>query len=172
VYICLERGANLSLIFSPKHKDPDGFDVHQIRCSYYSMLDCNDDAYLAARAIQFFTPGVPQVYYVGLLAGENDEESVKRTGEGRELNRHNFSLDEIDQAAQKKVVQRLLKLIRFRNEYPAFNGDFSVLDSTDSELILAWQKADKLCQLRVDLKTSQAEIVYTGEASKMVKYRV
>ena len=169
---CLARGANLSLIFSPKHKDPDGFDVHQIRCSYYSMLNCNDDAYLAARAIQFFAPGVPQVYYVGLLAGENDEENVKKTGEGREINRHNFSLDEIDQAVQKKVVQRLLKLIRFRNEYPAFNGDFSVLDSTDSELILAWQKADKLCQLRVDLKTGQAEIVYTGETSKMVKYRV
>jgi sucrose phosphorylase len=172
VDICLERGANLSFIFSPKHKDPDGFDVHQIRCSYYSMLDCNDDAYLAARAIQFFVPGVPQVYYVGLLAGENDEENVKKTGEGREINRHNFSLDEIDQAVQKKVVQRLLKLIRFRNEYPAFNGDFSVLDSTDSELALAWQKADKLCQLRVDLKTGQAEIVYTGETSKMMKYRV
>jgi sucrose phosphorylase len=29
-------------------------------------------AYLLARAIQFFLPGVPQVYYVGLLAGEND----------------------------------------------------------------------------------------------------
>jgi sucrose phosphorylase len=26
----------------------------------------------AARAIQFFAPGMPQVYYVGLLAGSND----------------------------------------------------------------------------------------------------
>jgi sucrose phosphorylase len=52
VDVCLKRGANLGLIFSPKHKDPDGFDVHQIRCAFYSMLDCNDDAYLAARAIQ------------------------------------------------------------------------------------------------------------------------
>lgn len=66
----------------------DGFDVHQIRCSYYSVLGCNDDAYLTARAIQFFTPGIPQVYYVGLLAGENDVKNVTRTGEGREINRH------------------------------------------------------------------------------------
>ena len=30
--------------------------------------------YLVARAIQFFVPGIPQVYYVGLLAGTNDME--------------------------------------------------------------------------------------------------
>src|ERR1035437_5977544 len=98
VDVCLERGANLSKIFSDKYKSADGFDVHQIRCSYYSALDCNDDAYISARAIQFFAPGIPQVYYVGLLAGKNDDEAVRRTGEGREINRHNFSLDEIDEA--------------------------------------------------------------------------
>jgi hypothetical protein len=172
VDICLERGANLSLIFSPKHKDPDGFDVHQIRCSYYSMLDCNDDAYLAARAIQFFTPGVPQVYYVGLLAGENDEESVKRTGEGREINRHNFSLEEIDQAVQKDVVQSLLKLIRFRNEYPAFNGRFEVLDADEHRLALSWQKAGRRCILNVDLDTYQTVITYTDAAGESQIYKV
>lgn len=82
VDICLERGANLSLILSDEHKAEDGFDVHQIRCSYYSVLNGDDDAYLAARALQFFTPGVPQVYYVGLLAGENDLENVKKPGKG------------------------------------------------------------------------------------------
>ena len=43
---CLDHGANLSLVHSDAHKSPDGFDVHQIRCSYYSVLGCNDDAYL------------------------------------------------------------------------------------------------------------------------------
>ena len=28
--------------------------------------------YLMARVIQFFTPGIPMIYYIGLLAGEND----------------------------------------------------------------------------------------------------
>ena len=84
VDICLKRGGNLSLIFSPKHKDPDGFDVHQISGTYYSLLGSDDDAYLAARAIQFFTPGIPQVYYVGLLAGENDEEGVKEPARPRD----------------------------------------------------------------------------------------
>jgi sucrose phosphorylase len=62
VRTCVERGANLSLVLSPKHKDPDGFDVHQIRCSYYSVLNSNDDAYLSARAIQFFAPGIIRGY--------------------------------------------------------------------------------------------------------------
>ena len=169
---CLGRGANLSLIFSPKHRDPDGFDVHQIRCAYYSMLNSDDDVYLAARAIQLFTPGVPQVYYVGLLAGENDEESVKRTGDGREINRHNFTLEEIDQAVQKEVVKRLLRLIRFRNEYPAFDGQFTVLDSDSNKLALSWKKDDRSCVLTIDLDTYQTIVQYTDDAGAVQIYKV
>ena len=172
VDICLERGGNLSLIFSPKHKDPDGFDVHQIRGTYYSLLGSDDDAYLAARVIQFFTPGVPQVYYVGLLAGENDQESAEKSGEGRDINRHNFSLEEIDQAVNKEVVQRLLKLIRFRNDYPAFNGDFKVLDSEPDEVKLKWQKDDKVCTLKINLEIYQSVIEYIDDQGKEVKYLV
>ena len=73
VEMCLQRGANLNRILSDQHKSHADFDAHQINCTYYSALGCNDDAYLAARAIQFFAPGVPQVYYVGLLAGQNDQ---------------------------------------------------------------------------------------------------
>jgi len=171
VDICLERGANLSLIFSQKHKDPDGFDVHQIRCAFYPMLGCNDDAYLAARVIQFFTPGVPQVYYVGLLAGKNDQSAVARSGEGRDINRHNFSIEEIDQAVQEDVVQRLLKLIRFRNGYPAFNGEFKILDSAQDEVRLSWQKDDKICTLNIDLKTSKSVIEYLDKRGQAREYR-
>jgi len=170
VDVCLERGANLSLIFSEKHKAQDGFDVHQIRGSYYSLLNCDDDAYLTARAIQFFAPGIPQVYYVGLLAGENDVENVKLTGEGREINRHNFKLEEIDVAMQKPVVQRLLKLIRFRNEFPAFNGEFKVMDSMDNELKLSWQKTDAVCKLNVNLDSYISTITFQDEANEQQTY--
>ena len=47
-------------------------DLYQVNSTYYSALGCNDQHYLAARAVQFFLPGVPQVYYVGALAGRND----------------------------------------------------------------------------------------------------
>jgi sucrose phosphorylase len=172
VDVCLERGSNLSLILSDEHKAPDGFDVHQIRCSYYSVLNCDDDAYLAARAIQFFAPGVPQVYYVGLLAGENDYDRVKESGEGREINRHNYTLEEIEQSLEKDVVQRLLKLIRFRNEYEAFNGDFNVLDCAKDEIRLSWEKDDKRCTLFIDLKTNKTVINYIDETGKEIRYFV
>ena len=169
VETCVDRGSNLSLIYSEQHKDPDGFDVHQIRGTYYSMLGCDDDAYLAARAIQFFTPGIPQVYYVGLLAGENDEENIKKTGDGREINRHNFSAEEIEKALQKPVVQRLLKLIRFRNTYVAFQGNFKVLDSSGMQIILAWTKDEAFCRLTVNLDSYRSTIEYRGEDGEIVE---
>ncbi|WP_139902066.1 sucrose phosphorylase [Clostridium thermarum] len=172
VEICLERGANLSLILSQQHKAEDGFDVHQIRGSYYSMLNCDDEAYLAARAIQFFVPGIPQVYYVGLLAGENDYEAVKATGEGREINRHNYSIEEVEQALEKDVVKRLLRLIKFRNEYPAFDGEFKIIESKRDEIIMKWTKDNKECTLIVDLKTYKSIINYVDESENNVQFKI
>jgi len=170
VGICLNRGANLSPVFSSRHRGPDGFDVHQIRGAFYSLLDCNDDAYLAARAIQFFTPGVPQVYYVGLLAGKNDQSAAEKTGDGREINRHNYSMDEVKRDLQRPVVQRLLRLIRFRNEYDAFDGAFQILDSDDSVLELSWERERSKCQLMVDFKYDKAVIRYADDDGNPVDY--
>jgi len=172
VDICLERGSNLSLVLSDEHKADDGFDVHQIRCSYYSVLNCDDDAYIAARAIQFFVPGIPQVYYVGLLAGENDVDNVGKTGEGREINRHNFSLEEIESSVQKQVVQRLLNLIRFRNDHPAFNGTFTARDSTEDEVHLSWKKDELFCELYIDLNTNKSIIRYNDTVGKIEEFVV
>jgi sucrose 6(F)-phosphate phosphorylase len=172
VDICLERGSNLSLIVSDEYKSTDGFDVHQIRCSYYSALNCNDDAYLAARAIQFFAPGIPQVYYVGLLAGENDVENVAKTGEGREINRHNYSVEEIEKAVNKPVVQRLMKLIRFRNQYPAFNGTFKVSETQSDKIMLSWEKDDFLCSLKINLHTYSTQISYRDESGQIAEFEL
>ncbi|QUL53307.1 sucrose phosphorylase [Paenibacillus tritici] len=172
VDLCVERGANLSLILSEEHKAPDGFDVHQIRCTYYSALNEDDDAYLAARAIQFFAPGIPQVYYVGLLAGSNDLEQVALTGEGREINRHNYTLEEIEAEAQREVVQRLMKLIRFRNTYSAFGGTFRVLEAPDHEIRLMWEQGGDYCRLFIDLQNYQTVIEYVDEQGQEAVYRV
>lgn len=170
VDVCLERGANLSYVFSDKHKAADGFDVHQIRCSYYSVLNNNDNAYIAARAIQFFAPGIPQVYYVGLLAGENDMEMVNKTGEGREINRHNFSMEEIAAAAEKPVVKRLQQLIRFRNTHPAFDGELVILDSPDHILSLNRKHNGAECTLTINLNDFSNTITYTGNNGEQLVY--
>jgi len=171
VEVCLQRGANLNRILSEEHMGQADFDAHQINCTYYSALNGDDDAYIAARAIQFFAPGIPQVYYVGLLAGENDQYGVNQTGEGRAINRHNYSLAEVEAALQRPVVQRLIKLIHFRNEYAAFNGDFAVLASDDHHLRLCWRKNTTQCILQVDLTAHQCAIEYIDEAGAVKQYR-
>lgn len=160
---CLRRGANLSLVHSEKHKDSDGFDVHQIRGTWYSLVDGDDDAYIVSRALQFFTPGIPQVYYVGLLAGENDHEAVQRTGEGREINRHNFTPDEIELSLKKPVVQRLINLIKLRNQHPAFDGSITSMALANNELSIAWANANHHCSLTCNMNKLQAQVEYSDE---------
>ena len=135
---------------------------YQLGTTYYSALDCNDDAYLLARAVQFFTPGIPQVYYVGLLAGENDIENLKNGGEPRSINRHNYSEAEIDQVAEKPVVQKLCNLMRFRNQHPAFNGDITVdQDSTGGKLHIRWDKDGAFAALDANFQDKSFQITYT-----------
>lgn len=167
---CMKNGANLSLIYSDKYKSPDGFDVHQIRCTIYSALGENEKAYIQARAIQLFTPGIPQVYYVGLLAGANDMESVERTGEGREINRYNFTEVEINEAVKRPVVKSLLKLIRLRNEHSAFEGNFSVSQLRSDLLVIEWVKNNLFCTLKANLTTYNSEVTFTDDFGNTKNY--
>jgi sucrose phosphorylase len=89
-------------------------------------LGNNDKAYLLARAIQFFAPGIPQVYYVGLLAGVNDIELMERTKNGRDINRHYYSLEEIENEQRRPLIIELNKLMELRNSHPAFNLEGSI----------------------------------------------
>ena len=91
------------------------------------------------------------MYYVGLLAGENDIELVENTLFGRNGNRHYDDLDEIDNDIQKPVVQRLLRLMAFRNTYPAFNVELSIEDSPENELILARSRGKYQATVHIDL---------------------
>jgi len=165
--VCRERGARFNRVVSASHRDGDGFDVHQINCSYYSALGEDDDACVAARALQVFAPGVPQVYYVGLLAGGNDVAAVRRTGEEREINRHNYSTEEIDANLRRPVVQRLVRLLRLRNGHPAFGGVFRVLPAGASEVRVQWQAPGGTCTLTVDL-SSRASVVESAEPGRPV----
>ncbi len=167
----LERGANVSPLLVAGGGTPAGFDAHQVNCTYYSALGSDDDAYLAARAIQFFAPGIPQVYYVGLLAGENDP-AARSAGERRAINRHDYEPAEIEQALDRPVVRRLLRLIRLRNEHPAFGGDFQVLEGADRELGLVWRHQEAHCALHVDLETAEAVIRYSDPAGRLARYQL
>ena len=134
--------------------------IYQITCTFYDALMQNDDAYIAARAIQFFTPGIPQVYYVGLLAGVNDEELMEETGELRDINRHYYSLSEAKESLTSPVVKRLLKLMEFRSNYPAFDGRFELHSSNDSSVHMAWRHGEYYCEVFVDLNFNTVALSY------------
>jgi sucrose phosphorylase len=126
-------------------------DLYQVNCTYFDALGADEQAYLIARMIQLWLPGVPQVYYVGLLAGHNDVELLHETGVGRDINRHRYSRDEIEQAMQRPVVQQLFALLRLRNDHPAFNGDWELLPGERHELAMRWRAGDEVAALHVDL---------------------
>lgn len=137
--------------------------VYQINCSYYSAVGEDDDSYLLSRAIQFFTPGVPQVYYMGLLAGENDYELMERTNYDRNISRHNYTVEEIEAAVEKPVVKRLRRLMQFRNAYPVFDGEMSLPETEDSRLVIKWTDSGLEAVLDADLKASTFVITCLGK---------
>jgi sucrose phosphorylase len=137
---------------------PEEVDAHQLNITYWSALDADPERYLAARAIQLFAKGVPQVYYVGLLAGANDLVAVGATKDGRAINRHDYGADEIAAALERPVVRRLLELIRLRNTHPAFDGTLAVRTDGPSVVSLRWTAGDATCSLEVDLATGRATV--------------
>ena len=137
-------------------------DLYQVNCTFYDAVGRNDAAYLVARAIQFFLPGVPQVYYVGLLAGENDMNLLARSGVGRDINRHHYTRAEIDAALDRPVVRQLLELIRLRNRHPAFGGTFELLDGDDSQLSMQWKAGPHWARLDVDLSAPHGTVQCEG----------
>jgi len=151
------RGGNVNRILSEVHTDGD-VDVHQLNCTYYSALGCDDDRYVAARAIQLFARGVPQIYYVGLLAGENDDRAVAESGEGRSINRHDYTSAEVEAEVRRPVVKRVLELVRLRNADSAFEGHLVVTTPDPATLTMTWRAVDDTCELEVDLRSGRASI--------------
>lgn len=143
-------------------------DLYQVNCTFYDALGREDVHYLLARAIQFFAPGIPQVYYAGFLAGENDMALLDQSGVGRDINRHVYSREEVLQGLHKPVVEQLCRLIRFRNTHPAFNGDFFLNDSAAETIEIRWKNEGETAALNIDFSTKSFKIVYTFEGQEKV----
>ncbi|MEO7587914.1 MAG: sucrose phosphorylase [Arachnia sp.] len=145
-------------------------DLYQVNSTFYHALGRDDRRYLAARAIQLFTPGIPQVYYVGALAGGNDMDLLTSSGVGRDINRHHYTPAEISDALERPVVKALLGLCRLRNQVPAFDGDLAVsLDGSTLTMVrrgVEFPAAE--ATLVVDLSTGDARIdwVHAGAAGR------
>jgi sucrose phosphorylase len=166
--LLFSKGANVKRIYNTETYH--NLDIYQVNCTYYSALGDNDAAYIVARAVQMFTPGIPQVYYVGLLAGKNDIELVETTKNGRDINRHSYSIEEIDGEVKRPVVQKIFNLMRFRNECPAFSGEAETSFS-GSVLTIKRVNAGYTAVLMADMKAHTCDITYSnaeGARQKLV----
>jgi sucrose phosphorylase len=136
-------------------------DLYQVNCTYYDALGCDDRALMIARLVQLFLPGIPQVYYVGLLAGRNDVELLRATGVGRDINRARFAPADLEAALAKPVVRHQLAAIRLRSRHPAFDGSCTVL-CEGSALRITWRNGPDVLALAVDFGTRALRVTDDG----------
>jgi hypothetical protein len=140
---------------------------YQVNATYYSALGSSDAAMVLARAIQLFTPGRPQVWYLDLFCGANDYEAVARAGAGghKEINRTNLSREAVRAGLEQPAVRRQLELLRFRSTFGAFGADAicEVAETSDSELHVTWRKGEHEAVLRADLATYELAITADGQ---------
>ena len=158
-------GANVKKKYSSA--EYHNLDIYQINTTYYSALGNDDKKYFIARLLQIFAPGIPQIYYVGLLAGENDIQLLEKTKEGRDINRHYYDLDEIAEQVQRPVVKSLIKLLEFRNSVPAFDLEGSIKVETPSEHEIIVTRSNKagteVASTYVDFKNLDYQVKYNDQ---------
>ena len=100
---------------------------YQVNATYFSALGEDVQKLLLARAIQLFTPGIPQVWYLDLFAGRNDYAAADRGGTGghKEINRTTLQLADIEGMLRTRVVQGQLELMRLRKARVSSDGFLS-----------------------------------------------
>ena len=153
----LDRGGMVKNLY-----DADGNKIsyYQINATYYSALGENDQKMLLARAIQLFTPGIPQIWYLDLFGGTNDYKAVEEGGSGahKEINRTNLTSEEMKDRLKSELVVKQLQLIQLRNTSSAFLGTMTLVDTEDQFLHIKWENENDLIELIADLNTYNFEI--------------
>lgn len=158
-------GANVKRKYSSA--EYNNLDIYQINSTYYSALGDDDRKYFLARLIQAFAPGIPQVYYVGFLAGKNDLELLEGTKEGRNINRHYYTSEEIAQEVERPVVKALLSLFTYRNQSAAFDldGGIEVALPDENSIVITRHNADKsvVSEATINLKELTYSVSENGQ---------
>ena len=158
-------GANVKKKYSSA--EYHNLDIYQINTTFYSALGDDDKKYFMARLLQVFAPGIPQIYYVGMLAGKNDIKLLEETKEGRNINRHYYTREEVAEEVKRPVVASLLKLFTFRNTEAAFDleGNIEVETPSENEIRIVRMNKDQThkAELNANLKTLDYQVLADGK---------
>ena len=106
----------------------------------------------------------PPCLGVGLMAGRNDVEQLERSRVGHDISRNYYTSEEIAEAVQRPAVEALFRLIRFRNNHPAFDGEFS-LSGGGTQLVTTWTLGEEIAELSADLVSGTATVRWTSDGT-------
>ncbi len=138
-------------------------DSYQINCTFYDAVGQDDDAHFLARLVQMLVPGIPQVYYAGLLAAPNQVALLSDTGVGRDINRPYYDDTSRRAALEQPVVRATLDLLRWRAQHDAvFQGSFTSA-AVGSSLHLEWDSPAGRLQADIDFAERSFRVDLDGE---------
>ena len=159
----LERGGRIKNLYGADGKK---IAYYQVNATYFSALGEDEQKLLLARAIQIFTPGIPQVWYLDLFAGKNDYAAADRGGTGghKEINRTTLSMADVERGLETDIVLDQLKLLKLRKTHPAFHGKLEIIPSEPNRLHLAWRKGAHVAMLEAGLRGHGFNVTYTDYA--------
>ncbi|MEY4926935.1 MAG: hypothetical protein RI894_1371 [Bacteroidota bacterium] len=157
IQLVLERGGRVKNLYGADGKK---IAYYQVNATYYSALGESDKKMLLARAIQLFMPGTPQIWYLDLFAGKNDDEAADNAGADghKEINRTTLSIETIKKRLNDAVVSKQLDLIRLRNTSKAFQGTAVFNEVAEDQLHITWTNGPEIVELKANLKTHEFSI--------------
>lgn len=111
---------------------------HQINATFAGVLGDDLESLYALRVLQLLLPGPAHLYYLGLLGIGDDEGLWLSSGEGRDVNRHHVTPDELRARLDSPFVRSMRELVSVVTTHPALEGafEFQVLPG---EVHLAWR---------------------------------
>ncbi len=142
-------------------------DLYQVNSTYFSALGGDVERYLQTRAVQFFIPGIPQVYYVGAVLGVNDMELLASSGVGRDINRASFTPEQVEEAVTTPGGAAMRALMWLRTNHPAFQGTFS-FEYHGGPLSLQWENGEARATLDADFASGASVLSWTDTSGVQV----
>jgi len=158
------------------YKDiPEGRRPYELNITYYDAI-VGDPAhqeptpaavrrFLTSQAIMLALAGVPGIYIHSLLGSPSDIEGYRRTGAPRSLNRHLFSVQEVEEllsdreSREARCLAGFKQLLAARSALPAFAPDspqrilnlhpgvFAVVRGIGAEAVLCLHNASRADQV-------------------------
>jgi sucrose phosphorylase len=99
----------------------------------------------------------------------DDQELFRKSEQGRDVNRHNYTPLEIENALKQPVVQAIIALARLR-KHNAYNGKFAWALNGSDQLTMGWDNGDDEITLQFVTKVGAPsfviEVVTAGVAQR------